>query len=80
MEVDVAATPLIGGWLVGGSQMEASVTWAKFGVKSLGEYKWNVIQEEVGPTVASIKPQPFEHDGSELSGLGSLPAEPNTSW
>ena len=71
MEVDVASTQLIGGWLLGGSQMEASVTWAKFGVKSLGEYKWNVIQEEVGPTTASTKPQPFEHNWSELLGPGS---------
>ena len=29
------------------------MTWAIFGVKSLGEYKWNVIQEEVGPTRAT---------------------------
>ena len=53
VELDVACMQLIGGWWVWGSQMEASVTWAKFGVKSLGEYKWNVIQEEVGPTIAS---------------------------
>ena len=53
---------LIGGWWVCGSQMEASVTWAKFGVKSLGEYKWNVIQEEVG-TVASTNPNHLNRTG-----------------
>eukprot|EP00897_Mesotaenium_endlicherianum_P007604 jgi/Mesen1/6872/ME000352S05934 len=28
-------------------KMAASVTWAKFGEKSLQDYKWNVLQEEI---------------------------------
>eukprot|EP00475_Leptophrys_vorax_P025161 TRINITY_DN35177_c0_g1_i2.p1 TRINITY_DN35177_c0_g1~~TRINITY_DN35177_c0_g1_i2.p1 ORF type:complete len:371 (-),score=39.31 TRINITY_DN35177_c0_g1_i2:45-1043(-) len=29
-------------------KVAASVTWAKFGEKSLQDFKWNVVQEEVG--------------------------------
>ena len=55
-KANVERMHLIRDRFVGGIQMEASVTWAKFGVKSLGEYKWNVIQEEVGPTCNTESP------------------------